>query len=82
MKLYKFLKKNNKLGKKVHGYGASTKGNVLLQYYNINNKMVEYIAERNRKKYNLYTPGTNIRIISEALSRFYKPDFYCFTMAF
>ncbi len=76
VKLYKFLKKNNKLGKKVHGYGASTKGNVLLQYYNINNKMVEYIAERNRKKYNLYTPGTNIRIISEALSRFYKPDFY------
>ncbi len=75
-KLYKFLKQKTKLGKKVHGYGASTKGNVLLQYYNINNKMVEFIAERNKKKYNLYTPGTKIKIISEALSRFYKPDYY------
>ena len=74
--LNNFLKRNNKLGKKVHGYGASTKGNVLLQYYKINNKMVEYVAERNNKKYNLYTPGSNIKIISEALSRFYKPDFY------
>ncbi len=75
-KLYKFLKQKTKLGKKVHGYGASTKGNVLLQYYNISNKMVEFIAERNSKKYNLYTPGTKIKIISEALSRFYRPDYY------
>ena len=75
-KLYNFLKQKTKLGKKVHGYGASTKGNVLLQYYNINNKMVEFIAERNSKKYNLYTPGTKIKIISEALSRFYRPDYY------
>ena len=75
-KLNKFLKKNIKLGKKIHGYGASTKGNVLLQYYNINDKMMNYIAERNKNKFNLYTPGTNIKIISEALSRIYKPDFY------
>jgi len=75
-KLNKFLKKNIKLGKKIHGYGASTKGNVLLQYYNINNKMIKCIAERNKKKFNLYTPGTNIKIISEALSRIYKPDYY------
>ena len=75
-KLYKFIKQKTKLGKKVHGYGASTKGNVLLQYYNINNKMVDFIAERNSKKYNLYTPGTKIKIISEALSRFYRPDYY------
>ena len=74
--LYNFLKKTSSLGKKVHGYGASTKGNVLLQYYKINNNMVEYIAERNDKKYNLYTPGTKIKIISEALSRSYKPDYY------
>ena len=75
-KLNKFLKKNIKLGKKIHGYGASTKGNVLLQYYNINNKIINYIAERNKNKYNLFTPGTNIKIISETLSRFYKPDYY------
>ena len=75
-KLVKFLKQKVKLGKKIHCYGASTKGNVLLQYYNINNKMISYAAERNANKYNLYTPGTKIKIISEVLSRFYNPDYY------
>tara|TARA_B110000881_G_scaffold216651_1_gene232647 strand:+ start:1304 stop:2521 length:1218 start_codon:yes stop_codon:yes gene_type:complete len=75
-KLYAFLKRANKLGKTIHGYGASTKGNVLLQYYNINNKMVDYVAERNKNKFNLYTPGTNIKIISESKSRIYNPDYY------
>lgn len=74
--LNKFLIKVKKLKKTVHGYGASTKGNVLLQYYNINNKTIEFIAERNKNKYNLFTPGTNIKIISESLSRSYKPDYY------
>ena len=71
-----FLNKVNRLGKKVHGYGASTKGNVLLQYYKINNQMVDFVAERNKNKYNLYTPGTNIKIISEVQSRFENPDYY------
>ena len=70
------LRKYKKLGKKIHGYGASTKGNVLLQYFNIDNKLIDFIAERNKNKFNLYTPGTNIKIISEVLSRFYKPDYY------
>lgn len=63
-------------GKKIHCYGASTKGNVLLQYYGINNKIIKYAAERNKLKYNLYTPGTKIRIISEKLSRSLDPDYY------
>ena len=75
-KLVNLLKKINKLGKKVHCYGASTKGNVLLQYYKIDNKIISYAAERNKNKYNLYTPGSKIKIISENLSRFYKPDYY------
>ncbi len=75
-KLNKLLNKINRMGKKVHCYGASTKGNVLLQYYNINNKTINFAAERNKKKYNLYTPGTKIKIISEVLSRFHKPDYY------
>ena len=74
--LVKKLKKYKKLGKKIHCYGASTKGNVLLQYYGINNRLIDYVAERNKNKYNLYTPGTKIRIISEIVSRFYKPDYY------
>jgi SAM-dependent methyltransferase len=76
LKLYKYLKKLKKLGKKVHGYGASTKGNVLLQYFKIDNQLIDFIAERNKSKYNLYTPGTKIKIISEVVSRFYKPDYY------
>ncbi len=75
-KLVNLLKKINKLGKIVHCYGASTKGNVLLQYYKIDNKIISYAAERNKNKYNLYTPGSKIKIISENLSRFYKPDYY------
>ena len=59
----------------IHGYGASTKGNVLLQYLNINNQKVKYIAERNQKKYNKYTPGTKIKIISEKNSRLKNPDY-------
>ena len=70
------IKKIKKQGKKIHCYGASTKGNVLLQYYKINNKIINFAAERNKNKYDLFTPGSNIKIISEVLSRFYKPDYY------
>ena len=75
-KLVNFLKREKKKGKKIHCYGASTKGNVLLQYYNIKNNLIDFVAERNDKKYNLYTPGSKIKIISEILSRFYKPNYY------
>ena len=74
--LVRLLRKIKQSGKKVHCYGASTKGNVLLQYFNISNKIIKYAAERNKNKYNLYTPGSNIKIISEILSRFHKPDYY------
>ena len=61
---------------KIHGYGASTKGNVLLQYFNINSNHIKFIAERNPNKYNCYTPGTKIKIISENKSRKLFPDYY------
>ena len=76
LNLVKLLKKYKKKGKTIHCYGASTKGNVLLQYFSINNQLIDFVAERNKSKYNLYTPGTKIKIISEVLSRFYKPDYY------
>ena len=67
------IKKQNK---SIHGYGASTKGNVLLQYFKINGKYIDFIAERNPKKFNHFTPGTKIKIISEKNSRKLKPDYY------
>ncbi len=62
--------------KTIHGYGASTKGNVLLQYFGLNQKYIKYIADRNPKKFNHYTPGTKIKIISEKKSRKLSPDYY------
>ena len=76
IKLKKIIKKIKDKKQTIHGYGASTKGNVLLQFYNINNKDVSYIADRNPLKYNLFTPGTKIKIISENQSRKLRPDYY------
>jgi len=63
-------------GKTIHGYGASTKGNVLLQYFNINKGQIPFIADRNPEKDGLYTPGTKINIISEEKSRNMNPNYY------
>ena len=60
---------------KVLGYGASTKGNVLLQYCNIDSKLINYIAEVNKFKFNKFTPGTNIKIVSEKEAKLKKPDY-------
>ena len=75
-KLLEILLKLKKQKKTIHGYGASTKGNVLLQYFNIDHRYLDYISDRNPKKSNCYTPGTNIKIISEPKSRSLNPDYY------
>lgn len=62
-------------GNSVYGYGASTKGNTLLQYYRIGPDLLPAIAERNPEKVGLVTAGTNIPIISEANMREDRPDF-------
>lgn len=74
--LHDLLVKLKNEGKKVHIYGASTKGNTILQWCDINSMLVEYAAERNPDKYGAYTLGTNIPIISEAESRAMNPDYY------
>lgn len=63
-------------GKTVLGYGASTKGNVILQYCGLTPKDIPYIAEVNQEKYGKVTPGTHIPIISEEKARKMKPDYY------
>lgn len=74
--LHELLVKFKKKGKKVHVYGASTKGNTILQWCDIDHHLVEYAAERNPDKYGAHTLGTNIPIISEAESRAMNPDYY------
>ena len=63
-------------GKKIIGYGASTKGNVLLQFCNITTEQIPYIAEVNEQKFGSYTPGTHIPIISEEEAKKMKPDYF------
>jgi SAM-dependent methyltransferase len=74
--LHQLLAKIKRKGEKVHIYGASTKGNTILQWCKINQKLVEYAAERNPDKFGAHTLGTNIPIISEEESRAMNPDYY------
>ncbi len=70
------LRKLKKEGKKIHIYGASTKGNTILQWCGLDNRIIDFAAERNPDKYGAYTLGTDIPIISEAESRSMNPDYY------
>lgn len=72
---YEFIKRETKKGKTVSVYGASTKGNTLLQFYNLNNKLIKNAAERNPSKWGLKTIGTGIPIVSEIQVRNEKPDY-------
>jgi hypothetical protein len=63
-------------GKLIIGYGASTKGNVLLQFCGLTSKHIPYIAEVNEEKFGSFTPGTHIPIISEKEAKMMKPDYF------
>lgn len=62
-------------GKTVFGYGASTKGNVILQYCGITPEHLTAIADRNPAKWGSVTLGTNIRIVAEDEMRAARPDY-------
>jgi hypothetical protein len=70
-----FLETQKKLGKKVIGYGASTKGNTILAYYGIGPDLLPYVADRNPIKWGRETV-TRIPIISEDEARKIKPDYF------
>jgi len=70
-----FIEGENGRGKRIWGYGASTKGNTLLQWYGLNNSVIDAIAERSSRKYGLQTVGTNIPIYSEDTMRKANPDY-------
>lgn len=75
-KLISLLQKLKNKKKLVIGYGASTKGNIILNYGNIDSNLIPYIAEVNSFKYNRLIPGTKIKIISESKARKLNPDFF------
>jgi NDP-4-keto-2,6-dideoxyhexose 3-C-methyltransferase len=73
-RLTTLLKNYQQHGKKIYLYGASTKGNTLLQYMGIDHTLIRAAAERNVEKYGRRTPQTDIPIISEEEMRRNKPD--------
>ena len=75
----KFINKKIRENKKIYLYGASTKGNTVLQYYNLNYKKIPLAAERSPNKWGKYTIGTGIKIISEKRARKLNPDYFLVT---
>lgn len=74
--LIQFVQRAKFENKKVLGYGASTKGNVILQFCNFTENDIPFIAEVNSDKFGCYTPGTFIPIISEEEARLMRPDYF------
>nr|MBI5456067.1 methyltransferase domain-containing protein [Candidatus Levybacteria bacterium] len=75
LKITDFIKKENKNGKTIYLYGASTRGNTMLQYFRLNNKLIKYAVERNPEKWGKIITSVNIPIISEEKARKEKPDY-------
>ena len=71
-----FIKKCNNENEKVFLYGASTKGNTLLQYYGIDSSMIHFASERSPEKWGKYTIGSGLKIISEKAARKLNPKYF------
>lgn len=74
-KTYTLIRSLKDEGKTIWAYAASTKGNTLLQYFNLDHTLIDGIAERSTFKWGLKTVGTNIPIYSEDAMRKAKPDY-------
>ena len=74
--LYETLRSLKSEGKKVLGLGASTKGNVLLQYAGIGTDLLDAISDVNPDKWGCVTPGTHIPILPETVARAMGPDYF------
>jgi len=72
-KINKIIKSYNQKNIDVYGYGASTKGNVLLQTAKLSNTKIKAIFDVNKEKFNCYTPKTNIKILDEKKLKKIKP---------
>lgn len=71
-----FIKQEVTNGKSVWIYGASTKGNTILQYYGLDHTLIEGASERSPEKWGKCTVGTGIPIVSEEEARKAQPDYF------
>jgi SAM-dependent methyltransferase len=74
-KVLNFVKKESKKGKLIYLYGASTRGNTLLQYFQLDHALIKKAAERNSEKWGKIISSVGIPIISEEQARKDKPDY-------
>ena len=74
--LTRLIRALNDDGKKVLGYGASTKGNVTLQFCGLTAKDIPAIADVNPDKFGCVTPGSHIPIVSESDAKAMNPDYF------
>lgn len=75
-KTHNFVKTEVDKGRTVYVYGASTRGNTLLQYYDLDYQLIKAAADRNPIKWGKKTAGTYIPIISEEQARKERPDYF------
>ncbi|MBI4085869.1 MAG: methyltransferase domain-containing protein [Candidatus Liptonbacteria bacterium] len=75
-KCVEFIKREVEKGKTVYAYGASTKGNTILQYYGLTSKLITAAADKDKVKWGKFTVGTNIPIVSEEQARKKNPDYF------
>ena len=71
-----FVRDQVRGNKKVFVYGASTKGNAMLQYFGLDHHLITAAAERNPEKWGKVTVGTRVPIVSEDEARMTKPDYF------
>ena len=71
-----FVRDQNKLGKITAAFGASTKGNCILQYFSLTHKDIPFAVDRSPWKEGLHTIGTWIPILHEDDPKRFKADFY------
>lgn len=74
-KLRAFIATEVDKGKTIFVYGSSTKGNVILQWLDVNNEDIPFAADKSEEKWGKYTVGSGIKIISEDEMRKQKPDY-------
>ena len=74
--LRSLLEEISSSGKTVYVYGASTKGNTILQCSGIDRTLVPKAVDRNPDKWGRSTLGSGIPIISEAQARLESPDYF------
>lgn len=74
-KIASLLEELKSVGHSIAGYGASAKGNVLLNYCNVGNETIDFIVDKNPLKQGLYTPGKKIPVVPHEVLLEKNPDY-------